>query len=181
VLHLSFQWDVAHGVKTMVGIKGKSGAYIRKPVTEEAKRNMSKARKGIKFSEEHKRKLSETRRGEKNHNWGKPHSEEWKRNMSELHMGERSSNWKGGITPINRKIRNSIEMKLWREAVFKRDNWTCVLCNVRGVKLNADHIKRFSDFPNLHFELSNGRTLCVPCHENTDTYGNKKMRCDKRK
>jgi hypothetical protein len=82
--------------------------------------------------------------------------------------------WKGGITPINRKIRMSMDMRLWREAVFKRDNWTCVWCGVKGGRLNADHIKRFSDYPELRFAIDNGRTLCRECHFKTDNYGYKK-------
>jgi hypothetical protein len=90
--------------------------------------------------------------------------------------GDKNPSWKGGITPINKKIRSSLEYKLWREAVFKRDNWTCVWCGVRGVYLHADHIKRFADYPELRFALDNGRTLCVPCHKTTETYGRKKQK-----
>lgn len=75
-----------------------------------------------------------------------------------------------GRDSMNHRIRNSLEYKLWRESVFERDNWTCQECGKRGVTLNADHIKPFAYFPELRFELSNGRTLCVPCHKNTDTY-----------
>src|ERR1035437_5850421 len=39
--------------------------------------------------------------------------------------GENSGSWKGGITPINFKIRNSIEYKLWRDSCFARDGYTC--------------------------------------------------------
>ena len=85
--------------------------------------------------------------------------------------GEKNINWKGGITPINEKIRQSTEYKLWRIAVFTRDNFTCVWCgdNTSG-SLNADHIKPFAYYPELRFAIDNGRTLCEDCHRKTDTY-----------
>lgn len=93
--------------------------------------------------------------------------------QSENKRGENHINWKGGISTLNQFIRNSFEYKLWRRAVFERDNFSCVECgrkkSVSG-KLTADHIKPFSLFPELRFELSNGRTLCRECHEKTDTW-----------
>ena len=58
----------------------------------------------------------------------------------------------------------------WRKAVFERDNYTCQFCKTRGGTLNADHIKPYCDYPELRFELTNGRTLCIDCHKKTDTY-----------
>lgn len=87
-------------------------------------------------------------------------------------LGNKNHLWKGGITPINLKIRTSKEYKLWRKSVFERDNYTCVWCNKKG-DIEADHIKPFSLFPKLRFSLKNGRTLCVQCHKTTDTYGTK--------
>jgi 5-methylcytosine-specific restriction endonuclease McrA len=59
----------------------------------------------------------------------------------------------------------------WRNNVFERDNFTCQDCDQIGGYLNADHIKPFAFYPELRFELSNGRTLCHDCHKKTDTYG----------
>ena len=70
----------------------------------------------------------------------RPHTLQMRLNKSKAcRRGERNNMWKGGITPVNHKIRSSLEMKLWRKAVFKRDNWTCVWCRQRGGNLEADH------------------------------------------
>ena len=76
----------------------------------------------------------------------------------------------GGITPINKKIRKSIEYSLWRQAVFKRDGYKCVECGSTK-KIQGDHIKPFALFPELRFVIDNGRTLCYECHKKTSTYG----------
>jgi 5-methylcytosine-specific restriction endonuclease McrA len=86
--------------------------------------------------------------------------------------GKNHYNWKGGITPLNHRVRTSTRAKLWRQAVLKRDNYTCVNCGAKE-NLEVDHIKQFAYHPNLRFELSNGRTLCKNCHKKTDTHSNK--------
>lgn len=68
-------------------------------------------------------------------------------------------------------IKRSKVYREWRKAVFERDNYTCIDCKKRGGELEAHHIKTFSGFPELRFELSNGSTLCKECHRKTDTYG----------
>lgn len=75
-------------------------------------------------------------------------------------------NWKGGISTINSLIRQTPQYKLWRAAVFKRDNWRCQNCGVSKTRLQAHHIKSFSDNETLRFNLDNGITLCVSCHSN---------------
>lgn len=79
---------------------------------------------------------------------------------------------------LNRRIRYSKKMALWRLGVFTRDDYTCQICGARNghgktIILHADHIKPFALFPELRFELSNGRTLCISCHKKTDTFGRK--------
>lgn len=136
---------------------------------------------GKKHSEETKRKMSESRKGHNRRGWkvkedakskikGRKLSEETKIKMGLAHSKEKHWNWQGGISPENKILRHSREYKLWRTAVFERDNYTCVFCFVKGCKLNADHIKPFAYFPELRFAIDNGRTLCEPCHKTTDTY-----------
>ena len=91
--------------------------------------------------------------------------------IESLCRGERHRWWKGGITPINEAIRKSLEYKLWRKAVFERDDYTCIWCGKKDKTIQADHIKPFSLFPELRFAIDNGRTLCKECHQKTDTYG----------
>lgn len=139
-----------------------------------------KKMQGKKFSEEHKKKISESKKGKipseetrlkiSRANKGQKRTEESRKKMSELNKGEKSHFWKGGITTINNKIRKSLEYRLWREAVFIRDTWTCIWCGKKGEELQADHIKPFAFFPELRFSIDNGRTLCINCHKKTNTY-----------
>jgi len=78
--------------------------------------------------------------------------------------GENCHLWKGGITSENEKIRTSIEYRLWREAVFSRDNWTCLKYGIRGIKIHAHHLQNFSQYPELRFAIDNGITLSEKAH-----------------
>lgn len=144
---------------------------------EEVRKKMSNARKGRKLTEEWKAKIGNSVRGNKNGNYGRKFSKETRNKISEarkrriIPKGENAYNWKGGLTSKNRLIRTSVEYKLWRTSVFERDFYTCVWCGQVGGKLNADHVKPFSLFPELRFAIDNGRTLCHECHKKTNTYG----------
>lgn len=87
--------------------------------------------------------------------------------------GSKAHAWKGGITPINRAIRGSLQYRIWRKEVFTRDKYTCVSCGKIGGDMHADHIKQFAYHPELRFNIDNGRTLCVDCHKKTETYKRK--------
>lgn len=121
-----------------------------------AKRKVANA--GFRHTEASRRKQSEKAKARgKNHNWyvdgkGRERTTARKREMDRL------------------------EYRLWREAVFERDDWTCQECRVRGGELQADHIEPWRDRPELRYEVSNGRTLCVPCHKKTPTFGSKVLR-----
>lgn len=103
-------------------------------------------------------------------------SDEVRLKMAEIHKGEKSHFWKGGITSKDRKLRNGVNTKIWRDKVLKRDNYQCQICGVfkgEGIKIEADHIKSWSKYPKLRFEVTNGRALCKSCHKKTDNFGNK--------
>ncbi len=147
--------------------------------------------KGIKNTDEYKQKMSEACKGyiptketiEKLRiaSTGKKHTAETKLKISKIHKGktytieqriamskarkgEKCNLWKGGITTKNNKIRSSLDMRIWRQEIFKRDNYTCTICNCSKAFLHADHIKPFAKYPELRFDITNGRTLCRPCH-----------------
>lgn len=78
-------------------------------------------------------------------------------------------NWRGGVSPRNMSTK---KYKKWRLAVFQRDGFICVWCGYnKGRILEADHIKPWRFYPKLRFRVSNGRSLCRPCHIKTDTWG----------
>lgn len=63
----------------------------------------------------------------------------------------------------NKSRTHSKEYKQWRLNVFKRDNFTCQICNNIGF-LNAHHIESYNNNPDLRTILENGITLCKECH-----------------
>lgn len=57
--------------------------------------------------------------------------------------------------------------KQWIKDIFQRDKHHCQWphCPSPHKKLNAHHIKKWSDYPGLRFHLSNGITLCKYHHD----------------
>jgi 5-methylcytosine-specific restriction endonuclease McrA len=160
-----------------------SGIYIR---TEEVRNHLSECRKreflegkricwnkgktGI-YSEEVLRKMSENnaRRGKPSPqliyvNTHRKFTPEIRLEMRQRQLGKNGSNWRGGTTPIHTKIRLSIEIRLWREAVLARDSWMCQKC-MDMKDLHVHHILNFSDNPSLRTAIDNGVTLCHNCHK----------------
>lgn len=144
--------------------------------------NSGQFKKGHRQSEESRLKMSLARKGVEPSNKGIPMSEETRKKVSKSRKGKKggipfpkgSIPWnkgKGTKTTEAQRLRVSKEYKLWRESVFKKDNYTCVWCKKTGGNLNADHIKPFAYFPELRFAIDNGRTLCVDCHRTTDNFG----------
>lgn len=154
-------------------------------------RNYSEANLGKKFTDEHKEKISLSN--------SKPHTEDRKRNISKAHLGKILSDehkekirnnmigsrlgcahpmWKGGISKIRNRLYNNNKYKIWRNLIYKRDDYTCQMCHKKGLKINSHHIIKFSkivdDYNLIKYEdyldcvflwdIDNGITLCESCH-----------------
>lgn len=55
------------------------------------------------------------------------------------------------------------QYKNWIKSVFARDGFKCRKCG-KNKALQAHHIKRWADAPQLRYALGNGITLCAVCH-----------------
>lgn len=155
---------------------------IGKKSSEETKKKLRESHKGQiawnrGLTKETDKRLDFKRRynfkkGKDNPNYGR---------KTPIVVGDKQWNWKGGITPLVIKIRNSIQYKEWRSKIFERDNWTCQTCDKRG-GLEAHHsLKTFSQImeeKNIKtfeqalscrelWDLNNGVTLCIDCHQLT--------------
>ena len=142
-------------------------------MSEESKAKMRIARarhsgpnKGKTFSVEYREKLRLAHLGQPAWNkglkgvvvaWNKGKPAPWV-------QGHKNPRWKGGITSQNRLLRESIQCREWREAVFARDAYTCQHCGQVGGKIQADHIRIWAHHPELRFDVNNGQTLCRSCH-----------------
>jgi 5-methylcytosine-specific restriction endonuclease McrA len=120
------------------------------------------------------------------HNKGKksPWTSERNKRDNRTRTREKHWNWKGGISKIDKSIRQMPEYKQWRSDCFERDNWTCQTCNIRGVYLTVHHIKSFVSILKEYklkstleaidckelWDINNGVTLCENCHSLTDNY-----------
>lgn len=121
------------------------------------------------------RKKDYWKSGKEHHRCGVKHTKESiekiKENRKGKAMGKDNGWWKGGITTENNKQRTYFR-KTMQKQIFERDNYTCQICGQVGGKLQVDHIKNWSDYPNLRFDENNCRTLCMICHYKV-TFGKK--------
>lgn len=152
--------------------KGKHFYWLGKKRDDEFRRKIAKAHKGFKHSKESRIKMSEHHKLN-GYEFQKGHKGYWKgkKNLgvsesNKRRIGEKNYQWKGGIAPINQKIRGSLEYKLWQDSVWNRDSNYCQKCGENRIKkLVAHHILNFSEYLELRFAIDNGITFCKDCHE----------------
>ena len=137
---------------------------------------------GTKRSQETKEKMRGKLAGEKNPFWGKKHSEETLKIISsklkgrtncfkgvkrEKQSGENHWKWISDRSLVKKGERNMHDplVKQWRKQVKDRDGWACRIAdnNCDG-RLEVHHILRWSEFPELRYQINNGITLCHAHH-----------------
>lgn len=125
--------------------KGMTGIYTEEVLEKNRIAHIGKIpyNKGMKMSDEHKKKLSAAKIGK---------------------CGRLSNWWKHWLTKKNLLIRGSLEIKKWRKEVFSRDWYICQKYKIKGWKLVAHHILNFSKYESLRFTVSNWITLSERAH-----------------
>ena len=80
--------------------------------------------------------------------------------------GSSNPNWNPNLTDEERNSkRDNKQYREWRSKVFKRDNWTCQCCKIKGKNINAHHLNSYTTDKNNRYNVENGITLCVECHK----------------
>ena len=164
----------------------------RAPVSSITRERMSRARKGMKFSDIHRKNISIANKGrilpspsiETRKKLGLASKKYWtvekRKEQSLSNLGSNNSNWKDGKTAFSLRLRTCIDYLWWRDRVFHRDGYKCMKCgDNKGGNLHAHHIKFFSDIikdenignfcdilpKSQIWDVKNGLTLCILCHE----------------
>lgn len=175
---------------------GNQYAKNNKPNQTSFKKGLNPWNKGKKMSEESKKKMSIARNkfyasGGQHPLLGKKRPDiTGKLNPNWKKFGREHPKWTDvKLRPFYKSIRQLFKYNDWRKSVFNRDKFTCTICGISKVYVEADHHpKRFIDIVRDNdvqditdamnckelWDISNGRTLCKPCHLKTLTWGTKK-------
>ena len=170
-------------IKKRVEALVKNGQLKGKPTWNKGKRGLQVAwNKGLKGVNQQSDEAKEKHRiaGKKNRPIGIfHHTEETKRLLSEKSRLNNPRYWLGKIGMVgslnpryNPNLttedrvdrRNVAETIAWGEAVKERDNYTCQVCQRRGVYLHSHHKIPFAMSKAGRYNVTNGITICKECH-----------------
>jgi len=74
------------------------------------------------------------------------------------------------------ELRASYRYQKWLKQVMDNNPYCCDICgispfNTLGIELHIHHIKSFSKYPDLRFDVNNGEILCASCHRMLHSFG----------
>lgn len=156
--------DHARNVKDFSGTVVNDISVIKK---DGPKTYLCKCYCGKEFSTRYNRLLHGTTRS-----CGCYRSEHLRKNRRTLRGSEHPS-WKESLTEEDRDKERSREARtVWRNGVFVRDNYKCVVCRLGG-KIQAHHLDGWHWCRERRLDTTNGVTLCNGCHRDFHKiYGN---------
>ncbi|MCX7135699.1 MAG: HNH endonuclease [Proteobacteria bacterium] len=89
-------------------------------------------------------------------------------------VGDKNPNWRGGLTDVNRRLRQSWQYREWRDNALRLRGCKCQDCGVAEghmceccgvkIKLHVHHVLSFAKFPESRFDPANSEVLCPKCH-----------------
>lgn len=88
---------------------------------------------------------------------------EWERQKRPHPFGLEYPKKAGKGTKVKTAKQSHRNLYEWAKDVKKRDGYRCQVCGSSGL-VHAHHIEPKGKRPDLAVELSNGVTLCGPCH-----------------
>ena len=143
-----------HSEETKTKIRLK---LLGRKISPEIRKKMSEVQKGKVFSEERKKRISERMKGNKNGIGNK---------SGKGKIGENSNHWIKDRTKLAKKQkRNDSAYIEWAKTIKVRDGWKCKINNKDcNGKIIAHHILRWSEFPELRYDVNNGIALCIFHH-----------------
>ena len=87
-------------------------------------------------------------------------------NLANAKKGENNPNWNPNKTDEEREIERSYnEYYEWRKQIFKRDDYTCQCCRIKGGNLVAHHLNGYNWDKEHRTNELNGIVLCEECHK----------------
>lgn len=154
--------------------KSCAGKISHSNVSEETREKMSKAKKGLKtwnsgltdvYSEETKRSMGIKNKGSIPYNKGQAMSYDQKVKLSCTNREIDIKDFDDFSMPKSKRERSKFDHSGLREECFKKYNYTCNKCGIKGGTLNAHHMKHWKDYPDLRFDINNLICLCEECHK----------------
>jgi hypothetical protein len=172
--------SLLNGVVVSCGCYSKeqtSKRMMGKPISLETRKKLSVINKGKYISDATKQKMSFALKGKRiginNPFYGKTHTKEARLRISTAligkYRGENSPHWNYNISMEDRLCDRRYNQLFvdWRTSIFKRDDYTCYLCKIKGKYMQAHHIYPWNKYKHIRYELWNGITMCKDCHNKT--------------